>query len=320
VTLGGGSPSISGASNSATVTISPDTDGLVEPDESIVVSVSASTDGSYQVGSPGSATVIVKSHDLSELSVTGGGHVYEGDTATFTITADQPVAEDTSVSFQLAGSAVPGKDYQSVPDVVVMPAGASSVTVAVVTIDNDAVFQPMDMIVGTWPARVGTVSVKVGDVVMPGAPLMTITEPRLKVTITASPSDRAKMRVGMDATVELTATKETASGKLTKLDDAATVDEKGIETYSGEVEIEGALPAVDGAVVSVDVIRKQVTDAIVVPVASLVGQGTTVQVRVVDKAGQIVRVPVETGITEDAYVEVTKGLKGNERVVVDVSG
>ncbi|GIS55340.1 MAG: hypothetical protein Ct9H90mP30_0250 [Actinomycetota bacterium] len=44
-----------------------------------------------------------------------------------------------------------------------MPAGQSQVTVQIETIDDDVLFLPGDMVVASWPARIGTVSVDDGS-------------------------------------------------------------------------------------------------------------------------------------------------------------
>ena len=75
---------------------------------------------------------------------------------TFVITANQPMVEDTTVNFQVGGSATAGVDYQVVSGVVLMRAGSSSITVSVRTFSDDVIFYPSDMIVANWPARVGT--------------------------------------------------------------------------------------------------------------------------------------------------------------------
>ena len=47
-------------------------------------------------------------------------------------------------------------------------AGQTSVGVAVLTVNEDVVFHPTDMIVGTWPTRLGQVLVDEGQFVPGG--------------------------------------------------------------------------------------------------------------------------------------------------------
>ena len=66
----------------------------------------------------------------------------EGGTATFTIVADQPLVETTSVNYQISGSAQAGDDFDALTGTVVMPAGSTSVAVPIRTLDDDVLFLP----------------------------------------------------------------------------------------------------------------------------------------------------------------------------------
>lgn len=299
-----------------TLDVSTKDDDLVEPDEALAVTLLPG-DG-YRLGAASSATVLVESDDLPELDVTGGGKVVEGGTLRFTITADQPPAEDTAVSFSVGGTAQAGADFEALEGVVLLRAGADRIDVEVVTIDDDAVFQPGDFVVGEWPTRIGSVLVDLGEFVPEGNPLMTLTEDELTVTIEMSPSDRAELDEGLRATVELAATGVTAPAVIEELEDAPDVDQSGGETYAGTVTVEGDLAVVDGATVSVDVVLEESVDVVTVPVAALVGVGDETEVRVVRRDGSLERVAVVTGLTEGAFVEIREGLSGGEQVVVEV--
>ena len=75
----------------------------------------------------------------------------------------------------------------------------------------------------------------------------------------------------------------------------------------------------EGAAVRVEVVLAEVTDALVVPVASVSLNGSGVEeIRILAADGTIERVPVVTGLTEGALVEVVEGLDGSEQVVVEV--
>ena len=57
------------------------------------------------------------------------------------------------------------------------------------------------------------------------------------------------------------------------------------------------------------------------PIAAVKQNGTGQDVvRVIDlnHAGKVKDVPVETGLTEGSFIEVKKGLKGDETVIVEV--
>ena len=294
-------------------------DSQVEPDEELWVTILSNPDESYAIGSPKSALGIIESNDLPELTISGGGGIGEGGNAEFVINADQPVTEDTSINYTLRGSATPGKDYKELPGTVIMPAGQSQVTVQIETIDDDVLFLPGDMVVASWPARIGTVSVDDGEFILLGQQVLTLTEPDFTITLTLNPTDRGNLEVGMEVEVELQASDQDAvPGVILELDETATVTADGSERYEGVIQTFEDLDAVDGANVNVDVTREEKIDVITVPVAAVLqdGQGNDV-VRVVLTDGTTRQVQVKVGLSEGAYVEITEGLSGEELVLVE---
>ena len=307
--------------NAETVTLTFQTrdDMLVEADEELWVTIISNSEETYALGSPKSALGIIKSNDLPELTIEGGGGVGEGSNAQFVIKADQPVVEDTSINYRLSGSAAAGSDYKELPGTVIMLAGQSEVTVQIETIDDDVVFLPGDMVVASWPARIGTVSVDDGEFILLGQQVLTLTEPDFTITLTLNPTDRGNLEVGMAVEVELQASDQDAvPGVILELDETATIRGDGSERYEGVIETFEELDAVDGANVNVDVTREERIDVITVPVAAVLqdGQGNDV-VRVVLTDGTTRQVQVKVGLSEGAYVEITEGLTGNELVLVE---
>jgi multidrug efflux pump subunit AcrA (membrane-fusion protein) len=64
-----------------------------------------------------------------------------------------------------------------------------------------------------------------------------------------------------------------------------------------------------------------VQNALTVPIAAVKQNGSGQDVvRVIDltHGGQVHEVPVQTGLTEGSFIEVSKGLRGDETVVVEV--
>ena len=294
-------------------------DSKVEPDEELWVTIVNNPNETYAIGSPKSALGIIESNDLPELTISGGGGIGEGGNAEFVINADQPVTEDTSINYSLRGSATAGKDYKELPGTVIMSAGQSQVTVQIETIDDDVLFLPGDMVVASWPARIGTVSVDDGEFILLGQQVLTLTEPDFTITLTLNPTDRGNLEVGMDVEVELQASDQDAvPGIILELDETATVAADGSERYEGVIQTFEDLDAVDGANVNVDVTREEKIDVITVPVAAVLqdGQGNDV-VRVVLTDGTTRQVQVKVGLSEGAYVEITEGLSGEELVLVE---
>ena len=90
--------------------------------------------------------------------------------------------------------------------------------------------------------------------------------------------------------------------------------------YEGKISVSD-LGAADGASVSIDVTVQQRTNVLTVPIAAVKQNGSGQDVvRVIDLANRsrITDVPVTTGLSEGSYIEITKGLKGDETVIVEV--
>ncbi len=323
-TLPAGQIVVPAGQTAAAVQIPTVQDNLVESNRVLIVALAASS--AYRIGSPDTAQVTIKSQVLPELTLsTNSTSVADGGAATFTITADQAPVKSTSVSYQVVGTAQPGQDFEPLVGTAILEAGQKSVDVVLRSIQKDVTFQPTDMIVAKWPVRIGQVFVKEGDPVPPGTPVLSLTDPDFTVTLQASATDRTKLKVGQHCTVQLVGGTEEQSGTISQLDDNLTALEASQpggaqqQVYEGEIQV-GDLGAADGAAVTIKVIVKEVQNAITVPIAAVKqnGSGDDV-VRVIDLAhgGKVTEVKVQTGLTEGSYIEVSKGLKGDESVIVE---
>ena len=292
-------------------------DDDVEADESVTVRLIVEPSGAYRLSDRDRATIQIKSADLPELTLTGGGEVTEGDTVIVTIQADQAPDKDTSVNYSVSGSAQAGVDYEVVTGTALLPAGQLSVDIPIRTILDDVFFMPGDMVVADWPARVGSVEVEEGDLVQRATPLFNLTDPGFTITLFASPTDRSKLAEGQLVTVNLASGGQEVEGIITHLDDTATTS-GGSETYEGVVETAESLVGVDGAVVTIDVVVEQSLDAVVVPIAAVLSDGGQEIVRVVTPEGVIERRAIETGMLDGAYVEVITGVAPGEYVILEI--
>ena len=292
-------------------------DDDVEADESVTVRLIAEPSGAYRLSDRDRATIQIKSADLPELTLTGGGEVTEGGTVIVTIQADQAPDNDTSVGYSVSGSAQAGIDYEVVTGTALLPAGQLSVDIPIRTILDDVFFMPGDMVVADWPARVGSVEVEEGDLVQRATPLFNLTDPGFTITLFASPTDRSKLVEGQAVTVNLASGDQEVEGIITHLDDTATTS-GGSETYEGVVETAESLVGVDGAVVTIDVVVEQSLDAVVVPIAAVLSDGGQETVRVVTPDGVIERRAIETGMLDGAYVEVVTGVAPGEYVILEI--
>jgi hypothetical protein len=318
----GGVLTIPAGQTSLTVPIPTVTDNVVEPDR--VLTVTLSPGAGYTVGSPSSSSVTITSSVVPTLTISSNtSTVTQGGAASFTITADQAPTKDTSVNFAAQGTAEPGQSYVPLAGTALLKAGQTQVSVALQSIQTNITFNPTDMIVGRWPTRVGQVFVKAGAPVTPGEPILSLTEPNLSVTLQATAADRSKLRVGQRATVQIDGESNVAAGTITELDSAPTTISTGTgpsqQVYEGRIEVND-LNGADGSQVSITVIDQEETNALTVPIAAVKQNGSGVSVvRVINLAnGRISEVPVTTGLTEGSYIQITKGLRAGQIVVVEV--
>ena len=182
---------------------------------------------------------------------------------------------------------------------------------------SDGVLGVDDMLVGDWPQRVGAVHVDLGGIVAPGAELVTLTADTPMVSVELLPSDRLRVTVGDPATIEVSASGATVTGRLSAVSDApVTTDDESI-VYPGEIAVDEDLGVSEGAQARVSIEVRKADDVLAVPVAAVISdeQGEPA-VRVVDADRTITTTPVELGVSQGAYVEVTSGLDGSETVVV----
>lgn len=315
---------INAGSYSVDVQIQIRRDNTVEPDETLVLTLNSDTPPSgktdrYFLGTPTVAEVTIESDDLPELSLVGGGTVAEGGTSSFRIVADAAVTKDTSVNYQLSGTAQNGADYKALSGTIIMRAGSSSVTVPINVINDDVIFKPSDMLVAEWPARIGKVEVDEGEFVLQGNVVLSLTEPQFTITMKVSPTDRAELEVGQAVSVDLKVGGQILPGVISELNDSANVGAAGEELYEGTITVTGEFSAVDGATVSIDVTLAEALQVLAVPVAAVLRSADGDEVRIVNDAGTITRVKVTIGLIDGEWVEIKDGLKGDELVVVDIA-
>jgi multidrug efflux pump subunit AcrA (membrane-fusion protein) len=236
------------------------------------------------------------------------------------------------------GTAQPGQDYVPLAGTVILPEGQTSVTVTFQSIQKDVVFEPTDMIVAIWPVRVGQVYIKQGNAVTAGEPLVDLTVPQESVTLQASPSDLTQLAVGQSCTMTISGGQSTLDGVITELDSNPTNISSsggsgggsggggGQEVFEGQIEVSGGLSKADqnadGATVSITVTTQEVKNALSVPVAAVLQNGSgqdVVRLVELSHGGEIREVPITTGLTAGSYVQIKGGLHAGQVVLVSIN-
>jgi hypothetical protein len=132
-----GSITIPANASSATITITALNDGEIEGDETVAIVLTS--DPAYNIGRPGVGIIIIRDDDLPTITLTASGATATegGEPGEFTVARGSAGGEPLTVLLAVSGSAIPGADYEPLPAEVVIPAGSSSVTLAVVAVDDD---------------------------------------------------------------------------------------------------------------------------------------------------------------------------------------
>jgi autotransporter-associated beta strand protein len=116
-------------------------DLLIEPAESVSVTLLA--DAAYELGSPGTAQVVIADNDVPAvvtLDVTDGAASERGpDPAAFRLQRAGETGIALTVRYSVGGSATPGADYAALAGSAVIAAGATAAVVTVTPLDDDLV-------------------------------------------------------------------------------------------------------------------------------------------------------------------------------------
>lgn len=132
-----GSITIPAGASSATITVTALHDGEFEGDETVAFVLTS--DPAYNIGRPGVGIITFRDDDLPTITLAASRDVATegGAPGEFTISRGSPGEAPLTVLLAVSGSAIPGADYGPMPDEVVIPAGSSSVTLAVVAVDDE---------------------------------------------------------------------------------------------------------------------------------------------------------------------------------------
>ena len=148
-----GSVVIPNGQASATITVTPIDDGLVEPVDETVIATLTTNYSAYSVGAASSATVSIHDAHTSTITVaaTSSAASEVGPVpGTFTISRDRTQGAVT-VYYTMSGTARDGIDYQTLSGSVLIPNGQSSVTLTVNPLDDGTVKGPETAVLTITP-------------------------------------------------------------------------------------------------------------------------------------------------------------------------
>ncbi|MBW4532174.1 MAG: VCBS repeat-containing protein [Aphanothece saxicola GSE-SYN-MK-01-06B] len=128
----------------ATVTVDPSADSVLEPDETVSLTLLANA--TYTIGTPGPVTGTITNDDAASFSINDVS-IVEGNAGTslavFTVTLSNAVAGGASVSFATAnGTATAGSDYVATSGTLNFTGNAGETKTVSVTINGDTTVEP----------------------------------------------------------------------------------------------------------------------------------------------------------------------------------
>jgi RND family efflux transporter MFP subunit len=173
---------------------------------------------------------------------------------------------------------------------------------------------PYDGVV-TWRFSDTGALVQAGTSETSGLPVVTVAQINLvRLRIPAPESVAAKVRIGDTADVEVQATGEHFTGKVTRFTDALDPS-----TRTEQVEIDVPNPDYHlqpGMYANVSLMTDSKTNALTVPVEAILRTGNKTDVLVLDDQNRVQRRDVQIGVESSNKVEIVAGLTDGEKVIV----
>ncbi|KAF0864662.1 type I secretion C-terminal target domain-containing protein [Pseudomonas sp. LD120] len=139
VTLSNGAViNIAAGSTTGTVSVAAPTDDVYIDAGTVNASITNATGGNFEKLVPdttAAVTNVTDTVDTTSVGITGSTSVTEGQTASYTVSLTHPAQTEVTLKISYSGTATDGSDFSGVYTVKI-PAGASSATFNVATIDD----------------------------------------------------------------------------------------------------------------------------------------------------------------------------------------
>ena len=142
------------------------------------------------------------------------------------------------------------------------------------------------------------------------------------VSVFVSEYDADLVTLGQKATIELDAINAVFEGEVVRIGQVAQ-SVSGIKQYEVLVDVNSIPEGARFGMSATAVIEVQkVSDALAVPMSSLIGDVPEVEILIVDSDGKqsVETVEVELGLAGDSLVEITSGLSVGDEVITGISG
>ncbi len=162
--------------SSVSFPVTPLNDNSVEGTETVIATLTS--DPAYNIGHPGSATLLILDDDTPGVTLTASDNSAAepgSNTGAFTFVRTGGTSEPLTVYYSVSGTARNGVDYATISGSIVIPSGAASTVLTITPLDDTIKESAETVVVTLQPSPIGTYS-------------MTTTTPR---TVTIADNDGA---------------------------------------------------------------------------------------------------------------------------------
>jgi uncharacterized repeat protein (TIGR01451 family) len=147
-----GTVTIPAGATTATISIPVLNDLVVEPSETVTVTLSAVTSGLATLGATVVATNTIADDDSATVTIANTTNAAEpAANGVMTLTQSAVSSQATVLSYLVSGTAISGSDYTALSGTVTIPAGATTATISIPVL-NDLVVEPSETVTVTLSA------------------------------------------------------------------------------------------------------------------------------------------------------------------------
>lgn len=142
---------------------------------------------------------------------------------------------------------------------------------------------------------------------------------KVEIDVPVSELDLQNVSIGQRAEIEFEAFEgEVFSGSVVSIDSLPSIDSNGVVTYGTVIELDRKESKIkSGMTCSVSFVLKHSKDVIIIPNKAVKMENGKQIVKVKNKANKIENREIKTGLTDGSNVEVSKGLKEREIIIIE---
>ncbi|RPI01368.1 MAG: efflux RND transporter periplasmic adaptor subunit, partial [Ignavibacteriae bacterium] len=163
---------------------------------------------------------------------------------------------------------------------------------------------------------IGKVDIETGDRISSNGAVATIITDQKIAEVSLNEVDISKVKVGQKATLTFDAIDNlTITGTVTEVDLLGTVNQ-GVVNYTVKIAFDVNDDRVKtGMSLSAAIVSETKQNVVRVPNSAVKSQGNTSYVEAQNSNGTIVQIPVQTGLSNDEFTEITSGLNEGDSFI-----